>query len=96
MNDISNSQPSSTSPQPQPTDIGVSDTKAQNNFVLAIISFELITTEESFTKDLDIVMSVYLRYASVHPYCEYLDPKDISVLFGNVPQILNAAQSFSF
>lgn len=95
MNDISNSQPSSTSPQPQPTDIGVSDTKAQKQLRTRYnLIRELITTEESFTKDLDIVMSVYLRYASVHPYCEYLDPKDISVLFGNVPQILNAAQSF--
>lgn len=55
---------------------------------------ELISTEETFAKDLEIILTVYLRYASVHPYCEYLDPKDISVLFNNVPQILKAAQSF--
>lgn len=55
---------------------------------------ELVSTEESFARDLDIIISVYLRYASVHPYCEYLDPQDLSALFGNVSQIMNASVSF--
>lgn len=54
---------------------------------------ELISTEENFAKDLSIVLSIYVKYSNVHPYCEYLDSRDLVTLFGHVSAVLAASQS---
>lgn len=55
---------------------------------------ELISTEENFAKDLNIVLSVYVKFASIQPYSEYLDNRDLITLFGNISSVLAASQHF--
>lgn len=55
---------------------------------------ELVSTEESFVADLEVLLDIYHANLLKQPYCDYVSERDASALFTNLPQILSLSRTF--